>query len=175
MTDPVVLYSSRRGVATAVFSPAVLLAISVGTAITRPVTASVVVIGAIGVALAVVVAWDYPLRSEFTEFGIVRVCPLRRQHLPWDRVVAIERAPGRARIRPKRDSEVGAFRVPSGLVARVGRRRYLLTDQSEGAFEYDQLAAAIKTFDDVVMLRATRPPLTALPTTFSRRRREERL
>ncbi len=170
MTDPIVLYSSRRGIASAALSPAVLLALATGAGVTRSVTTSVLVIGAVGLLLGLVVAWDYPLRSEFAIDGITRVCPLRHQHLPWERVVALERTPGRAKIRRQRDSGIEGFRAPAGLAARVGNRRYMLTDRSEGALEYDQLVLAMKVFDEAVLVRASRPALTTAPTSFSRRR-----
>ncbi len=134
-------------------------------------TATVLVIGVVGAFLALVVMMDFPIRAEFRPEGIVRICPARHQLLEWERVVAIERAPGRTRVVPKRGVETGAFRRPAGLAALVGKRRYLLTDRVEGALEYDRLVAAVKVFDEHVIVRAKRPPLDTAPTDLYRRKR----
>ncbi|HLF42418.1 MAG TPA: hypothetical protein VJA46_02690 [Acidimicrobiia bacterium] len=61
-------------------------------------------------------------------------------------------------------------RTFGGLVAVVGRRRYLLVNQVEGPGEYDELAAAVKKWSAATLLRAARPPESASPSYLYRRR-----
>lgn len=171
----VVLYASIRGVLAGIASPLVLVGLG-GAAIARggvaPLPLGVLLIG---VALAVVVVLDVPRRVEFDTSGITRVCPLRRQRLPWDTIVAIER------VRPTATSTIrGAVdrrtrtapKVTGGLAARGnGKRRWLLTDRIEGQREHDQLVALIDGLDAPVVVRAVRPHADAPPTDLYRRRR----
>ncbi len=119
-----------------------------------------IVITALGVGTALIVLLDLPMRSEFTPDGIVRVCPLRRQHLPWSRVVAVERIGGiPRRSSDEQDRPPGRTR---GLAARTGPRRlHLLVDRRESHAEFDALKALIE--DRATQLRAKEPPLDASP------------
>lgn len=121
-----------------------------------------VVITILGVGTALVVLLDLPVRSEFTEEGILRVCPLRHQHLPWSRVVAVERVGGVPRRRSGDDGEQRAPARTRGLAARTGPRRvHLLVDRRESHAEWDTLRSLLK--DRATQLRATQPPLEAPP------------
>lgn len=160
---PLVLHSSlvRLGVQAA--TPLFLLAL--GLAGLRGGGGVVpVVLTAFGVGTALVVLLDLPVRSEFTEEGIVRVCALRQQHLPWSRVVAVERVGGLGGM-PRRSGDVGAERSPGrmrGLAARTGPRRvHLLVDRRESHAEWDALRSLLK--DRATQLRAKEPPLEAPP------------
>lgn len=157
---PLVLHSSLVRLGLQAATPLFLLAL--GLAGLRGGGGVVpVVITILGGGTALVVLLDLPVRSEFTEEGIVRVCPLRRQHLPWSRVVAVERVGGM----PRRSDDDGEQRAPArtrGLAARTGPRRvHLLVDRRESHAEWDVLRSLLK--DRATQLRATQPPLEAPP------------
>jgi len=110
-----------------------------------------------------------PLHTVFVPAGVVRVCALRRHRLAWTTITAIERVPRRL---ARRDHDRARPRRPGGLVARIGRRRYLLCNRSEGALEFDALTRMVSSWDDAVVLRAARPPQDTAPTGLYRRRRD---
>jgi hypothetical protein len=109
-----------------------------------------------------VVLLDLPLRSEFDEDGIVRVCLLRRHRVSWDTVVSLERSAGApTRWGRGADHPVGPARS-RGLVARTGRRRlHLLVDRRESHAEWDALRTLVR--DRATALRAREPALDAAP------------
>lgn len=171
------LYSSLRGLAASLVSPVILLVLGgyglaeIGL---RPVPA---VLGAGGLALAGVALLDYPRHARFLPGGVERVCLLRRQLMPWERIDALERArsslTGALRVRNRRDqtgpSSVGARR--GGLVARCGGRRYLLVDQSESRTEFERLRALVAAWAPDTVLRASEPVEDVPPSDLYRRRR----
>lgn len=157
---PLVLHSSWIRLGLQAATPVFLLAL--GLAGLRAGGGVVpVVLTVLGVGTALVVLFDLPVRSEFTDEGIVRVCPLRQQHLPWSRVVAVERVGGV----PRRSGDEGEDRSPGrsrGLAARTGPRRvHLLVDRRESHAEWDALRSLLK--DRATQLRAQQPPLEAAP------------
>lgn len=158
---PLVLHSSPVRLALQAVTPLFLLALGL-TGLSGGGGLLSVVITALGLVTALVVLLDLPVRSEFTPDGILRVCPLRQQHLPWSRVVAVERIGG---IPGRRSPDDGAQRPPGrtrGLAARTGPRRlHLLVDRRESHAEWDVLRALLK--DRATQLRAEEPPLDATP------------
>lgn len=113
----------------------------------------------LGLAAAGVVLLDLPVRSEFDAQGVTRVCPLRRHHLPWSRVVAVERTGGMPRRGKGQDGDPGITR---GLAARTGPRRvHLLVDRRESHAEYGVLRDLLR--DRATQLRAMQPPIDAAP------------
>lgn len=164
---PIILHGSLPVILNAYLSPVALIVLAVWVALTRRPSVAALVIGAIGCLLAFVALFDMPLRTEFSSGGITRVCALRRHHIPWSRVIGIERAPTRSAMRYARRPDQGG--KPGGLVARVGRRRYMLVNRPEGALQYDRLVVAVRSWDDVVVVRARRPPATTVPTDLHRR------
>jgi hypothetical protein len=173
---PITIYSSWGGLISAAFTPLVLLLLggyTVDRVGTRPLPIVVTVAGAI---LALVVLLDYPRRSQFSASGVERICLLRRHLIPWDRISAIQRTRPERPPRRLRPSTVNADWTPGprglgGLVAAVGRRRYLLVNQVEGPGEYDELVAALKNWSVPTPLRAARPPESAPPSYLYRRRK----
>jgi len=165
--DPVVLYSSLPGVLNGYVSPVLLILLSAWAGWTRGPTLLSTGIGAVGVAFVAIALFDMPLHTVFGREGVVRVCALRRHHLAWTSITAIERVPKRM---PLRRVE-GRPRRPGGLVAVIGKRKYLLCNRPEGAFEFDALQASVRQWDDAVAIRAGRPPETTVPTNLHRRRR----
>jgi hypothetical protein len=171
----VVVHSSLRGLAAGAATPLLLVVIG-GAAIADggPRLFPVALVIA-GVALGSIVVGDLPRRTEFSLGGITRVCILRRQHLPWSRVLAIERTqPGTAtRTRNLLDRRSSATPVVSGgLVARGrGKRRWLLTDRVESRREHELLSALVERVEAPVALTAEAPRQDAPPTDLYRRRR----
>lgn len=110
-----------------------------------------------GLVLLLVIAVDLPYRVEVNPDGVDRICPLRRQRVAWDDVIAItrtrvdrgaQRLLGRAVARGP--SKVG------GLVLLVGakRRRYLLTDRQERPDQFDRLQRSVRIWAPGVPLPA---------------------
>lgn len=160
MTPPLVLHSSALRLSVQWLTPLVLLSLG-GYGLTggpRPIP---IVLTALGVVTAWVVLFDLPLRSEFDDDGVTRVCLLRRQHLPWSTVVAVERVGG-VPGRPRAD---GTRRPPGagrGLAARTGPRRvHLLVDRRESHAEFAALRDLVR--ERATQLRAQQPPLEAAP------------
>lgn len=118
-----------------------------------------------GTVLVLVVLLDYPVASTFDARGVTRRAALRHHRLAWDDVGQLTRA---------RPSLVVRLRglEPGGLVAKVGRRRYLLVDQCESTAEHKALERAVG--DAATGLRFGHlmiPPDTVDPTWTYRRRR----
>lgn len=158
--DPVlVLHSSRWRLALQWITPSFLLAFGawgLATGSNNVVPAGVLLLG---LAALSVVLFDLPMRSEFTEEGVTRVCPLRRQHLPWSEVVAVERLGGMPQRGKGDDRDPGISR---GLAARTGPRRvHLLVDRRESHAEFGVLRDLLR--GHATQLRARQPPIDAAP------------
>lgn len=167
---PVVLHSSLVTLSLSVATPLILLTIGVYS-LTLRVWAPTIIVTGLGAALAVVVLFDLPLRSEFDADGVTRVCILRRQRLDWGRVVAVERALARPPLRRSGEADeprpAGARRS-QGFVARLGPRRVsMLVDRRESLREYDAVAALLRP--RATRMRATPPPLDSVPAGRGRR------
>ena len=150
MAEELTLHSSWRGIIASFVGGAFPLAIGFTVA---------------GAAVLLGLAIDYPIASTFDQAGVTRRALARRQRLDWGRV----RQLSRTRSRGLRKSGGG---LPGGLVAVVGRRRYLLVDQPEGGVEYDDLERLLgdqgsRLEIDLVM----RPNNDAASTWLYRRRR----
>ena len=173
--DPLVLHSSRLRLALSWSTPVALTALGV-YGLTERVWALTIGVTAVGLLTAVVVLLDLPLRAEFDAEGVTRVCPLRRERLPWTGIVAIERVHVRRRSFGGGSGMMGALtgagveeddgppraRPSQGLVARTGPRRVsLLTDRRESFAEFDELRALLR--DEATLLRATPPPEDSTP------------
>jgi len=118
---------------------------------------------AIGVVLLIGVILDYPISARFGPNGIQRRPLARRQLLTWNRVDGISRARPSLRL-----STRGL--APGGLVAVVGRRRYLLVDRPESGAEFDRLVALLSQWDVDLQL-GPRPSDEIVPTWMYRRAR----
>lgn len=161
---PLVLHSSPWRLAIQWITPAFLLAFGAWGALAgggSPLIPAIVLL--LGLGTGAVVLLDLPVRSEFTAEGVTRVCPLRRHHLPWTHVVAVERLggmPGRG----GRDED-GDGRDPGvtrGLAARTGPRRvHLLVDRRESHAEFGALSDLLR--GRATQLRARQPPIDAAP------------
>lgn len=173
--ERVVVHTSLRGLLAAAVTPVALIALGAAALASGGSRAVPSLLLAGGLVLAVVVLADYPRRSEFDLTGITRVCWLRRQHIPWDRVVAIERSrpSTTSHARNLADRRSSSERVVSGgLVGRgAKRRRWLLTDRVESREEHRQLTALLERVARPVVMRAPTPHEGAPPTDLYRRRR----
>lgn len=169
------VHTSLRGLLAAAVTPVALIALGAAALASSGFRAFPGLLLAGGLVLAAVVLADFPRRSEFDLTGITRVCWLRRQHIPWDRVVAIERSrpSTTSHARNLADRRSASERVVSGgLVARgAKRRRWLLTDRVESREEHRQLAALLERIARPVAMRAPAPHGGAPPTDLYRRRR----
>lgn len=173
--ERVAVHSSLRGLSAAVVTPIALIALGAAALASGGPRAIPTLLLASGLVLAAVVLADFPRRSEFDLTGITRVCWLRRQHIAWDRVVAIERSrpSTSSHARNLTDRRSSSERVVSGgLVARGSkRRRWLLTDRVESREEHRQLTALLERVARPVAMRAPTPHEGAPPTDLYRRHR----
>lgn len=161
MSPPtLVLHSSLWRLLLQWTTPLVLLALGT-TGLSGSLRPLPVALTVLGLVAGAVVLLDLPVRSEFTPEGVTRVCALRRQHLPWSRVVAVERASGLP-SRPDADGRPKPPGANRGLVARTGPRRvHLLVDRRESHAEYDVIRQLLA--DRATQLRARQPPLESAP------------
>lgn len=115
------------------------------------------VVFVVGVGLVGVMAFDYPVASTFSSEGVTRRMMVRRHHLAWARVDQL------SRTRPGLTS--GWRKVQhGGLVAVVGRRRYLLVDRCESLDEFHGLEDLVSGRSRELLDEVPVPPDAALPT-----------
>lgn len=160
----VTIHSSWRGLVSGGLGAVLVAALGVVAIIRSDGAVGPMVLLAVGVLLAAVVVLDLPVASEFDAQGVTRRALLRNHRLAWAEIDQLTRArPSVARIRRLK---------PGGLVAKVGRRRYLLVDQCESIAEFDALQRVLGDtvealrFGDLVI-----PPADADPTWTYRRKR----
>lgn len=151
--EELVLYSSRRSWAFAVLGALVLVVGPVVVAFSRPLGGLGIGALVVGVVATIALLVDQPIRSVFSPTGIDRVCPLVRRHFAWDEVETLER-----------------LRRSGGVVARVGRRRVVLCDRSEGHSEHLRLMKVVEANGSNVITRLQAPEIDARPTDLYRRK-----
>ncbi len=176
---PVTLYSSWRSLILGILSPSLLIGIALGAMIMAGRWSFVAAaIGAIGLVLGLIVLLDMPRSCVFSSNGISRLCLLRTHHLPWSTVTRVVRARGRmlsgigsslAGMRHARHAGEGSEdharnRSLGGLTAVVGKRRYLLVDNVEGAEEYAQLSRSLREWAPAVAFTPDQPNRDSPPT-----------
>ena len=116
-----------------------------------------------GMSLAGVVALDYPIASSFSADGVTRRMMLRHQYMDWDRIDQL------SRTRPKLLSSWRKL-GHGGLVAIVGRRRYLLVDHCESRNEFNEVERLVgERADEIGLWEVPRPAEEASPTWLYRR------
>lgn len=164
------MHSSWRVVAGGYVGPVALLALA-AAALTGGAVAAAVVLGVFGVILLAVLLFDVPIASRFGPDGFERRALLRRHVIGWASVRQLTRARGKLLTvnRFSGDPEVRANR--GGLVAVVGRRRYLLVDTAESRDEFEQLMALLGEHAPQLVDEDLMPPPDAPPTFLYRRRR----
>jgi hypothetical protein len=162
--DSVTLHSSWRGIVGNALGALLvwgggILGVSVGG--WRPLPTFVFVLGLL---LMAVVALDHPVASTFTAQGVTRRMMLRRQHLAWERVGQLSRT---------RPALTAGWRkvAHGGLVAVVGRRRYLLVDHCESADEFERVEEVVGDQRERLLDAVPRPTAQTGPTWLYRRAR----
>jgi hypothetical protein len=159
----ITLHSSWWGIGSGVISSTVLCTLG-GWAVSSVGFKTVpTVLLIIGVVLGAVVFFDLPIAARFDATGIERRALLRRHRLGWDRVRAVSRGRPAVRIRNRSLD-------PGPLVAVVGRRRYMVIDQTESLEEYQRVIEILRQLgreDDVELLLP--PPEQRSPTWTYRR------
>lgn len=181
------LHPSASGTVLAWSAGPVLLGLGLLAALFGDGSGGPVLFAVLGLAATTWVAWDVPLRVEVGPEGVTRVCALRRQLLPWDQLVAIERV-GRAKLPRRRDlglmgrlgsvtdeheqrsaagRRAAAARkgAKGGLLARGPRRAsWQLIDRAEGHEQFLELRRLVGTYAEATQLRAGAPPVERGPT-----------
>jgi len=157
----ITLHSSWRGIVGGFAGSGIVLvvgAVAVAQVGWLPVPTIVAVIGA---GLFAVVVFDFPIASTFGAEGVTRR-PLGRRHLlRYEDIVQL------TRTRPK---VVGKTKT-GGLVAAVGRRRYLLVDQPESRDEFQVLHELLERAAPGLADLDLSPPADVNPTWIYRRKR----
>jgi hypothetical protein len=158
------LHSSWTGIVFAYAGAALLGLLVLALIVTNGLTVGIGVLAVAAVMLVAVVLADVPISAEFTPEGVVRRPLVRREFLAWDDVNRLERLRVGVLL-PRR------FRRGGGLVARVGRRRYILVDRMEGPIEFDHLRRVIggDLADALGLGGDLRPPDEQTPTWLYRR------
>lgn len=171
-TEPVVIYASWRGLFAALFSPAALILAGGATVLWRQTHPIALTVLSVGLVFALGVLLDFPRRTEFDRFGLVRRCFLRRHVMTWDSIDGIGRAKGSRVAKATRSRSEFGGELPTGafggLVAERGRRRYLLADRAESRLEFDALVAAAADWAPDMAISAVPPPVSSPPTDLYR-------
>ncbi len=158
------LHSSWSGIGFAYAGALLLLALVIALLVANGLTLGIGLLGLSALVLVLVVLADVPISAEFTREGVVRRPLVRREFLSWDDVNRLERLRVGV-LMPKR------YRRGGGLVARIGRRRYILVDRMEGPIEFDHLRRVIgvELADALGLGPELRPPDEQTPTWMYRR------
>jgi hypothetical protein len=152
--EPLKLYSTWRGLITAFLTPLLLIGVAALAVIGEGWHGVEYVLVALGAIFLLIALFDFPIYTTFDERGITRRTPLRAHRIAWTRVAAINRARG---SRSKR-------RRAGPLAAAVGRRRYLLVDQTESTDEYEKLQRLCEESEVGVPVSALPPAADRPPT-----------
>ena len=159
----ITLHSTWAGTMMSGFGAVVFLAFAIGMLAVNGAGIVTVALLVAAVFFFVVVLFDLPIAATFRTDGVVRRTLLRHQFLAWDDVTRLRRM--RTGIWSRKDGRGG------GLLATIGRRKYMLVDTMESAMEFDELrlvlgsewAEALGLVDDY------RPPDDRSPTWLYRR------
>ena len=153
-----------RGLASAGLAPGLLAAATVlGYTRAYRMTPIIAVLGVLAVVLAGAALFDLPRQAVFAADGVTRVCVLRRHVIPWDDILVLRRARGSmfANLRSRNPEHIGV----GPLIAKVGRRNYLLCNQSESRKEYDRIREGMTVWAPDLVMGAARPPRRCRPRT----------
>ncbi len=131
----VTVHSSLSGIALSCSGAIILAVVAVFLLAGGAPLIAVTIAMLLAVAAILVVLFDLPLAAEFSASGVTRRALLRRQHLEWSRVLRVSRA----RVGVVRTNT----RASGGLVAEIGRRRYLLVDKAESQVEFEEVRRVV--------------------------------
>ena len=166
---PVVLHSSWRSRLLIALGPAFLLAWGGFGALGGGLRVINGVILFLGIVMAVVAAFDFPLRSVFGPDGIERQCLARTDRLAWDEIRSVAR-PAQQGVGSRLRSAMKISKS-SGLVAERGKVPHMLVDRVESQAEFDAIQRGISAWQPGMLMRASRPVETIPPTWLHKRRR----
>jgi hypothetical protein len=169
--DPALtLHSSWRMVIGGYVGPVALLAVVVFASVQRGFGPVAIVMGGVAVVLLAILLLDVPVATRFDPQGVERRMPLRHQRFAWTDIRQFTRASGRfvSTARWSSDREVRLNR--GGLVAVIGRRRYLLVDQPESRAEFGRLQELLERVAPELTDDSLMPPSDASPTYLYRRK-----
>lgn len=162
--DSVTLHTSWRGIVTSAAGAFIVLAagVLVVAAVGFRVLPTLVLVA--GLIATLIVLFDYPIAVTFDADGLTRRTPLRRQRMQWSAIDQLSRS---------RPGIVAGVRklAHGGLVAVVGRRRYMLVDRCESPDEFAELERLLDPIDEGILASVPRPHLAAAPTWLYRRAR----
>lgn len=165
--DSVTLHSSWRGIILNASGALLVLTAGIWSVSSGGVNVISVAILLMGLSLVAVVLFDYPIASTFSADGVVRRMMLRHQRMSWDRIEQL------SRTRPKLLSNFRKL-APGGLVAVIGKRRYLLVDHCESRDEYKELERLVdERADEIGLWEVPRPAKGTAPTWVYRRSKWE--
>lgn len=165
--DSVTFHSSWRGIILNTSGALLVLAAGVWSVSSGGVNVVSVAVLLMGLGLVAVVLFDYPIASTFSVDGVVRRMMLRHQHISWDRIDQL------SRTRPKL---LASFRKlgHGGMVAVIGKRRYLLVDHCESRDEFKELERLVdERAEEFGLWEVPRPAKGTAPTWVYRRSKWE--
>jgi hypothetical protein len=163
-TESVTLHTSWRGIVTSAAGAFIVLLAGVLVVAAAGFRVLPTLVLVAGVAATLIVLFDYPIAVTFDADGLTRRTLLRRQRIRWSAIDQLSRS---------RPSFVAGIRnlAHGGLVAVVGRRRYMLVDRCESPDEFAELERILDPIDDSILERVPRPHPAATPTWLYRRAR----
>lgn len=167
------IHSSWRALIGGFVGAGALIALALSAILTGPVTP--LAIGALvtGIILLAIMVFDFPLATVFCAVGLQRRMIGRHQWVGWDRLDRLAR--GRSSVFVtmwgRRRAGDSTLQVRGGLVAVVGRRRYLLADQTESRAEFERIRALCGVHLPGYELGHLAPSGEPAPTWLYRRRR----
>lgn len=163
MESSITLHSSWKGVLLSLGGAAMVFLIGALSVSMSGGAVGSIVVFAVGLVLLMIVLFDYPVASEFDAEGVVRRPMMRRHRISWSEVDQLTRA---------RPGIAAAARnlKPGGLVAKIGRRRFLLVDQCESRDEHDRLVELIADWSEQLWLDDLILPPDALDPSWTYRR-----
>lgn len=169
----ITLHSSWRGFVSALLGALLLLALGLGTMLARSPHPINVVLTAVGAVATFIVLFDYPIAVRFDAVGVHRRMVLRESTLVWDRIDRFNRTS--PNVRSGRSLPEGQRRLirlkPGGLVAAIGRRKYLLVNQCESVGEHQALLGVVRAESEALADTISTPPADTPPTWLGRRQR----
>lgn len=156
------LHSSWHGIVGGYLGGGALLALGALAASRAGWTVLPTIIFIGGLVLLAIAVFDYPIATTFDELGFVRHALARRHRVAYEEVSQL------TRTRPRM---IGGGNRLGGLVAAVGRRRYLLVDQPESRDEFDALSHLLARAAPGLVDDDLSPTVAGSPTWLYRRRR----
>lgn len=162
--DSLTIHSSWRGLVGSYAGALIVFAAGCVAVAAGGTTVFATVLFLVGLILLLGVLFDYPVASTFDARGVTRRPLLRRQLLGWDRIDRLTRSRPSVRLSARR-------MTPGGLVAVVGKRKYLLVDRVESPGEFDALGDLVAAATDHERLDDVLRPDTEVPPTWLYRRK----